>query len=94
MRAFAVPPQTVLLRDGSGVEIGADVYFRTCDPLKATLGVQSLDASVKALAKTTVINACTVLSLNDLTADTQVGKRERSLFNDKKNQKLKQKQQR
>ena len=72
MRAFAVPPQTVLLRDGSGVEIGADVYFRTCDPLKATLGVQSLDASVKALAKTTVINACTALNLNDLTADTQV----------------------
>ena len=72
MRVFPVSPQTVLLRDGAGVEIGADVYFRTCDPVKATLGVQSLDASVKALAKTTLINACAPLSLGDLTADTQV----------------------
>ena len=74
MRVFPVPPQTVLLRDGSGVEIGADVYLRTCDPVKATLGVQSLDASVKALAKTTLINACMPLSLGDLSADTQVNR--------------------
>jgi len=83
MRVFPVPPQTVLLRDGSGVEIGADVYLRTCDPVKATLGVQSLDASVKALAKTTLINACMPLSLGDLTADTQIlGSKLQKLLNE------------
>lgn len=72
MRAFSIPPQQLILIDGTIVEIGAEIRFRISDVIKSVTRIQNLDDSVRALGQVILVNSLHPKNVAELNTEKSI----------------------
>ncbi|GAB6028506.1 Stomatin [Chamberlinius hualienensis] len=72
IRGFIIPPQQLILRDGSIVEIGGEIRFQVEDVVKTVTEVEDLDTSVRLLGQTLLVDLFQQTTISELQSDKYI----------------------
>lgn len=67
---MAIPSQKIISKDNVSIDIAAVAYYRTIDPVKATVAIEDVYAAVNQISQTTVRNVVGQFQLDQLLSQT------------------------